>query len=63
MSGLTLAARGGGQGQEGSEALSTCGDEVGGHRIEEALPGQDHIGEQGLDPPQALLQERQIEGL
>ena len=63
LGGVAVAARGRGQGQEGPQTLPTCGDEVRGHLVEEAVAGDDGGGEQGLQTLQSLLQAGQAQGL
>ncbi len=47
---------GGGQGQHRSEPFSARGQQVGGHLVEEPVPGHDGLDEQGLEPPQLIFE-------
>ncbi len=51
------------QGERGTEPLPARRDEMRRDVIEEALPGHDRSGEQGLEALQVLLDHRQVEGL
>ena len=63
LGGRPLPTGGGGERQQGTQPLATCGDEMRGHRIEEGVAGDDGRGEQGLEAVQPLLQQGQIESL
>ena len=63
LGGVAAAPGGRGQRQERPQPLAACGDEVGGHLVEEAVACDNRGGEQGFQSPQSLLEARQAEGL
>ena len=60
---VAVASRRRGQRQQGPEALSAGGGQVGGDHVEEGIARDDRIAEQGFQALQSLLHVGQAEGL